>query len=209
MQVTPFAPCDLAGMYRVCLATGDAGADASPRYRDPELLGHVYAGPYPIADPTLTWVVSDSGGVAGYVVGTADSQAFSRWQEESWWPALRARYPLPEPGTAVDDGQDAEPPATRDHELVRTVHTGTRYDPAITDRYPAHLHIDLLPRAQSRGIGRQLIGTLVDALRARGVPGLHLSVSEQNTGGIAFYDRVGFTTLERQTWGRTLGRDLR
>lgn len=51
MQVRPFATCDLAGMYRVCLLTGDAGADATPVYRDPDLLGHVYAAPYPVADP--------------------------------------------------------------------------------------------------------------------------------------------------------------
>jgi ribosomal protein S18 acetylase RimI-like enzyme len=190
--------CDLPGMYRVCLLTGDAGTDATPVYRDPDLLGHVYAAPYPVADPSLTWVVTDDEGLCGYVVGTADSQAFARWQEESWWPALRERLPLP---AAADDG-------TKDHELLHTVHHGARYDSDVTDPYPAHLHIDLLPRAQGRGLGRTLITTLVDALRERGVPGLHLGVSEQNAGAIAFYDRVGFRTVAAHTWGRTLGMDL-
>ncbi len=185
-------------MYRVCLQTGDAGADATHVYRDPDLLGHVYAAPYPVADPTLTWVVTDDAGVVGYVVGTADSQAFARWQEASWWPPLRQRYPLREP-----DGR------TRDHELLGTVHHGATYDPAVTDPYPAHLHIDLLPRAQGQGLGRTLIATLADALRERGVPGLHLGVAEQNTGAIAFYGRVGFTTVATHPWGRTLGMDLR
>lgn len=186
-------------MYRVCLLTGDAGADGTRLYRDPDLLGHVYAGPYPVADPALTWVVTDALGVAGYVVGTADSQGFSRWEEEHWWPALRARYPL------RDDAGDG----TRDHEVLRTVHAGTRFDDALVERYPAHLHIDLLPRAQGAGLGRELIGRLTDALRARGVPGVHLGVSAQNPGAIAFYDRVGFTTVERHDWGLTLGIDLR
>lgn len=199
MQVRPFATCDLPGMYRVCRLTGDAGSDATGLYRDPELLGHVYAGPYPVADPGLTWVVTDADGLVGYVVGTADSQAFARWQEESWWPDLRARYPL----RPDDDG------GTRDHELLHTVHHGSRYDPAVTDRYPAHLHIDLLPRAQGGGLGRELIGRLAGALRERGVPGLHLGVSEQNAGAIAFYGRVGFTEHARHPWGRTLGMDLR
>jgi ribosomal protein S18 acetylase RimI-like enzyme len=186
-------------MYRVCLLTGDAGTDATAVYRDPDLLGHVYAAPYPVADPTLTWVVTDDdGAVVGYVVGTADSQAFARWQEAHWWPALRERLPL----RPAQDG-------TRDHELLHTVHHGGEYAAAVTDRYPAHLHIDLLPRAQGQGLGRVLITTLADALRDRGVPGLHLGVAAENTGAIAFYERVGFRTLDTHPWGRTLGMDLR
>lgn len=185
-------------MYRVCLLTGDAGTDATPVYRDPDLLGHVYAAPYPVADPTLTWVVTDDEGVVGYVVGTDDSQAFARWQEAHWWPALRERYPL----RPAQDG-------TRDHELLRTVHHGGEYAAEVTDRYPAHLHIDLLPRAQGQGLGRVLITTLADALRDRGVPGLHLGVAAENAGAIAFYGRVGFRTVDTHPWGRTLGMDLR
>ncbi|MFF1531266.1 GNAT family N-acetyltransferase [Cellulomonas sp. NPDC058312] len=200
MRLRAFATCDLPGMYRVCLLTGDAGSDATGVYRDPDLLGHVYAGPYPVADPGLTWVVTDdAGAVAGYVVGTADSQAFARWQEGSWWPALRERLPRPD---VVDDSR-------RDHELLRMVHDGATYDPAVTDAYPAHLHIDLLPHAQGRGLGRTLIATLAAALRERGVPGLHLGVSAANTGAIAFYDRVGFRPVATHDWGLTLGMDLR
>ncbi|MBD3779670.1 MULTISPECIES: GNAT family N-acetyltransferase [unclassified Cellulomonas] len=198
MQVRPFSTCDLAGMYRVCLLTGDVGADGTRFYRDPDLLGHVYAAPYPVADPGLTWVVTDEDGVAGYVVGTADSQAFARWQEDVWWPPLRERYPL-----------RPEVAGLRDHDLLRTIHDGSRYEEELTAAYPAHLHIDLLPRAQGRGLGRTLIETLTGALRGRGVPGVHLKVSEQNTGAIAFYARVGFHEVATAPWGRTLGMDLR
>jgi hypothetical protein len=219
-------------MYRVCRLTGAAGADASALYRDPELLGHVYCGPYPTADPGLTWVVTDDEGVAGYVVGTADTAGFAAWQESSWWPALRERYPLPdgtgpgpgagpdsaapgrrpgerggEPGPRTGTGPgvpssvEAAPfppavvdrPRTRDHELVRLLHAPPSADPAVVDRYPAHLHIDLLPRTQGRGLGRALIGRLTDALRERGVPGLHLGVDPANTGARAFYARLGLT----------------
>ena len=67
--------------------------------------------------------------------------------------------------------------------------------------YPAHMHIDLLPRLQGQGLGRALIETLADALRERGVPGLHLGVSTENPGAIAFYHRVGFVTLEELVLG--------
>jgi len=67
------------------------------------------------------------------------------------------------------------------------------------DEYPAHLHIDLLPRLQGQGIGRSLIATLVEALQERGVPGLHLTMDAANTGAAAFYERLGFTPLSSST----------
>lgn len=177
----PFHPSDLPGMYRVCLATGDAGGDATALYRDPELLAHVYCGPYPVADPGLTFVVVDEHGVAGYVVATADTEAFAAWCEASWWPALRERLPL-----ASDPGD-----GTRDHELLSHVRT----PPAAQapEGHPAHLHVDVLPRLQGQGWGRRLIAAVADALRARGVPGLHLVVDARNTRAVGFYEHVGLT----------------
>ena len=180
--IRPFHPSDLPALYRVCLLTGDAGADATGLYRDPDLLGHLYAGPYPIADPGLSFVVVDDDGVAGYIVATADTYRFERWLDSSWYPVLRAQHPL------LDDPQDG----TRDHVLARTIHEHVPADAPLFRRYPAHMHIDLLPRAQRKGLGRHLIDTLADALRERGVPGLHLGVDPRNVGGLAFYDRLGF-----------------
>lgn len=47
--VRPFQLFDLPGRYR--LQTGDSGRDATSLYRHPDVLAHVYAGPYPAADP--------------------------------------------------------------------------------------------------------------------------------------------------------------
>ena len=196
--IRPFHPSDLPALYRICLLTGDAGGDATPLYRDADLLGHVYLGPYPIADPGLTFVVVDELGPVGYIVATADSAAFDQWLERSWWPTLRARYPVRE------DPHDG----TEDHVLVGRIHDWTGGDPALFDRFPAHMHIDLLPRAQGQGLGRRLVETLSAALRERGVPGLYLGVSSSNEGAIAFYARMGFVEAQRHEWGRTLTLDL-
>ena len=193
----PFHPSDLPGMYRVCLLTGAAGQDASSLYRDPDLLAHVYCGPYPTADPGLTWVVVDAQGVAGYVVATADTAAFEDWCERAWWRALRDRYPRrPDPG----DG-------TEDHVLVARLHDPRPSRPPAAA--PAHLHIDLLPRVQGRGWGRRLITTLADELRVRGVPGVHLGVDVRNRRAVAFYGHLGFVTDTSYDWGRRMVLDLR
>ncbi|MEV7972260.1 GNAT family N-acetyltransferase [Cellulomonas sp. NPDC089187] len=196
MELRRFARCDLPGLYQVCLLTGAAGQDATADYRDPDLLGHLYAGAYPTADPSLTWVVRDEQGVAGYLVATDDSAAFAAWQEQHWWPELRERYPLPGTGLPAD------------LRAIETIHAGQPPRAELVERFPAHLHIDLLPRTQGRGMGRRLIETLVGELRARGVPGLQLGVAETNTGAIAFYERVGFDTASRHDWGRMLVMDL-
>ncbi|WP_369372460.1 GNAT family N-acetyltransferase [Promicromonospora sp. Populi] len=196
-----FEPFDLPGMYEVCLRTGDSGRDATALYRDPYLLGHVYAGPYPVADPRLTFVLADSLGVAGYVVATADTMAFERWLESSWWPVLRAQHPRSQ---AVDPGD-----GTQDWQRVAHLHDAGVTEDELYERYPAHLHIDLLPRAQGAGTGRRLMETLLAALRERGVPGVHLGVGSGNPGARAFYLRIGFHEERVAGWGSTMALDLR
>ncbi|MBO0898457.1 N-acetyltransferase [Cellulomonas sp. zg-ZUI222] len=191
-SMRPFHPSDLPGMYRVCLQTGAAGQDATSLYRDPDLLGHVYCGPYPVADPDLSLVVVDAQGVGGYVVATADTTAFDAWCERAWWPALRARLAL------RDDPGDG----TEDHVLVERIHHPDP-SPAPPDA-PAHLHIDLLPRLQGQGWGRRLIEGLADRLRDRGVPAVHLGVDARNTRAIAFYEHLGFRRDTTYPWGHRL-----
>ncbi len=71
--------------------------------------------------------------------------------------------------------------------------------------YPAHLHIDLLPRAQGRGLGRRMIATLLGALHARGVGGVHLEMSAFNERALGFYQHLGFHVLGRERDNLYLG----
>jgi ribosomal protein S18 acetylase RimI-like enzyme len=181
--IRPFHPSDLPAIYRVCLRTGDAGADASGQHADPDLIGHVWAGAYPVADPGLCWVVTDDGGVGGYLLATADTEGFSRWCTQHWWPALRERYPQTvDPGTLRTAADTA---------LVERLHHPPHE--AVPAGHPAHLHVDLLPRLQGRGLGRSLIETVLAELGRRAVPGVHLGTHPRNTGAVAFYTRLGFS----------------
>ncbi len=60
------------------------------------------------------------------------------------------------------------------------------------ERFPAHLHIDLLPEAQGQGLGRALLRDAATRLVAEGVPGIHLAYDSANPGAAAFYDRLGW-----------------
>ncbi len=182
--IRPYHPSDLYALYRICLLTGDSGADASQLYRDPELLGHFYAAPYAVHEPGLCFVVTHSGVPSGYVLGARNTLAFIDWCEREWFPILRTRYPAPPPDDHSPDAQ-----------IVRRFYSSRPADPWIAD-YPAHLHIDMLPVAQGQGLGRQLMTVFLDRLRELGVPGVQLGVGANNQRAIRFYARVGFEQLE-------------
>ena len=62
----------------------------------------------------------------------------------------------------------------------------------VDDRWPAHLHIDLLPKARGAGFGRGLVTRWLDTLRADGVAGCHLETWAENDGAVAFFEAMGF-----------------
>jgi ribosomal protein S18 acetylase RimI-like enzyme len=181
-------PADIEDLYRVCLQTADDGNDATALFSEPHLVGDVFAVPYAVLEPSLAFVAEDNAGVCGYIVGALDTSAFDRRLERDWWPALRIKYPEPTPEQAA-----ALPRIVR--LAVQDIHHPWLTPAELTDRYPSHLHINLLPRMQGRGMGRGLINALVAALREQGSPGLHLHVSLGNTRAMAFYGRVGFSRL--------------
>ncbi len=179
-------PMDLPGAYRVCLLTGDSGRDGTALFRNPELLGHVYVGPYIVGEPDFAFVVADAEGIAGYCLAAPDTRAFEAWCEREWWPRLRAQYPLP---------ADGAPAATPDGELVGLLHAPPTASDDVVREYPAHLHIDFLERARGRGLGRRLVEGQLDALRARGIAGCHLVVAPDNANAIEFYRHLGLAVV--------------
>lgn len=186
---------DIPALYRICLQTALNGGDASDFYGNPDLIGHIFAGPYAVGESTFGFVAADDLGVAGYVVCAADTAAFEQWAERDWWPALRARYPDPGPADVPDAGAQTATPTARDARLIRLIHHPSAADPRLYRDYPAHLHIDLLPRAQGTGAGRRLMAALVGELSARGVPGVFLGVGKANAHAVGFYRHLGFVTV--------------
>lgn len=197
MIVRPYRPDDVDALYDICLRTGAAGEDASAQYQDPRLLGEIYVGPYLRLEPELAFVVDD-GRPVGYVVGTRDTRSFEAACEREWWPALRERYPA---GTFPAESADAR--------LIELIHRPIAADHDVVAGYPSHLHIDLLPAAQGRGLGRVLMERLFETLRAAGSPGVHLGVGRSNDRAIGFYQRLGFEIFRRQRRSLIMARPLR
>jgi ribosomal protein S18 acetylase RimI-like enzyme len=188
---------DLAGAYRVCLLAGDAGRDATSLVRDPDLLGQIYVGPYVVGEPGLALVVADDLGVAGYCLAAADTRSWEAWARAEWWPVLRAHHPLP----AADD-------TSLDATLIRHFHDPAIAEDQVVDRYPAHLHIDLVERVRGAGFGRVLVAKQLDQLRGRGAAGVHLEVAAGNRNAIDFYRHLEFVVLHERDDALVMGLSL-
>ncbi|MFJ7990489.1 GNAT family N-acetyltransferase [Streptomyces sp. NPDC096351] len=190
MQGEPFVRryqgSDRAQLAEICVRTAHEGGDSSGMYPDPELMPTIFAYPYVELEPEFALVLDDGTGRAvGYVLGVPDTVAFVHRFRDEWLPVVSERFPVPEPdgGTAADM-------------MAGLLHSPERMVLSELAAYPAHLHIDVLPEWQGRGYGRVLMGSLLAALRERGVPAVHLCMVQANTGARAFYDRLGFELLD-------------
>ncbi|ALJ19411.1 GNAT family N-acetyltransferase [Microbacterium sp. No. 7] len=188
--IRPFRAGDEPAIAEICVRTADDGGDATGLLDDDALWPAMFALPYAARHPDLAFVAEVDGRVVGYVVGTDDTRRFEEWFAAEWWPAAGTRWPR--------DG------AGRQAELLAYADARGGAGP-YADDHPAHLHIDLLPEAQGRGLGRRLIATFVDALRRRGVPGVHLVASAGNAAAALFYPRVGFAPLPAPDGDRAFG----
>ena len=75
-------------------------------------------------------------------------------------------------------------------------------------KYPAHLHIDLLPEYQSGGYGSKMMQMLLEDLKSKNVKGLMLIAGAWNTGAIRFYKRNGFKMIFNKLGEAVMAIDL-
>ncbi|WP_138466199.1 GNAT family N-acetyltransferase [Poseidonocella sp. HB161398] len=190
-------PQDIARIYEICRRTAAAGKDGTAQFSDPDLPGLLFAGAYPVLEPDCAFVLDIGGQAAGYVIGTPDTAAFEARMEAEWWPQVRARVAQMELGAAEKDAMALERIAAPKRQM-----------PEILARFPAHLHINLLPEAQGGGWGRRLIETQLAHMRDQGARGLHLGLDPLNTAAAEFYRHLGFSDVSREgqvIYGMALG----
>ena len=193
MVIAPFnirrcEPRDVDAAYDVCLRTGDNGDDASRAFDDPMALGHIYVGPYLKLEPQLAFVLEDPQGVCGYALGALDSKTFYDAYLNQWLPEIRQRHPEP-------TGDPAR--WTRTQKVYFDYYHPEIFMPEPDSQYPSHLHIDLLPRARGRGLGRGMMNVLLAELTSKGSPGVHLGMGATNARAEQFYRKLGFHELAR------------
>lgn len=181
-----FRPADIDSLYSISLATGDSGRDAWHLYIDGRLIGHIYSAPYARFSPETAFVAEDEQGVGGYIVGVHDTAAFEARLEQDWWPGLRSIYPEPTgPSTQW----------TPDERRSFMIHHLRPTPDSLLQPYPAHLHMNLLPRLQGKGTATAMLDRWIETARKARVKGIHLSVNAGNHAALRFWPKRGFARL--------------
>jgi GNAT superfamily N-acetyltransferase len=74
----------------------------------------------------------------------------------------------------------------------------------LTARYPAHLHVNLAPKARNAGLGSLLVNGFISKAAKAGARGVHV-VTSRDARNVTFYNRNGFHESGSLSQG---GRDI-
>lgn len=195
--VRKFQEEDRPGLYHICLATGDSGANAVHLYDQKDMLGEIYVGPYLTFQPELSFTLIHDG-VAGYALAALDTSTFEDTLSTQWWPVILEKY----------NGRSPENFNDREKNLYRYLQNPPLRPKEIVKHYPSHLHIDLLEKAQGRGIGKAMMLLVLESLREQGSKGVHLGMGAQNARAFTFYTKLGFALLDKNDDEWTMGLKL-
>lgn len=124
--------------------------------------------------------------VVGYILGAPDTTAQKERYQGEIVPRIEAHWQTKKQKTMKDFKQYFVLRASERHLF-----------PGLLRDYPAHLHMNVHPDFQRRGIGRELMAAYEENLRQHGVPGYHLGVGAENALGINFYRKQGLEELDR------------
>ena len=185
-SIRSYKSADTSAAYEICLKTGNSGQDATHLFSDPLVLGHIYVGPYMEFEPQSVFILEDDQGPCGYIIGVLDSQTYYQWMHSEWLPKIRVDYKKP----------TGDPDTWNKTEKITNLLFQPESQRLFPD-FPAHLHIDLLSRAQGKGQGKLMMDRFIDYLRYNKISGVHLELSSKNDRAFNFYRKYGMQELDR------------
>jgi ribosomal protein S18 acetylase RimI-like enzyme len=183
MQIRKYQSKDKENCREVCHKTATA-----PKYvKSKDLVCLLYCDYYLDNEPNNCFVVADDDDNAvGYILSAEDQKQYDK--------AVR---PYLKKARKIDfvDG-------------LMPVFESIAFK-SLCKKYPAHLHIDILPIAQGQGYGSELVKALEAHLKSKGIKGVRLGVGGDNFGAHRFYERNGFILLKNLgSMGRVYGKEL-
>lgn len=165
-----------------------AGADSPTG----ELWGHaaseraVYLEPYVEHCPESLYLAERDGRLVGYLTGCPDPTAMPG-EDELIGRALSSPRVLLRPGTARFIGR-----SLGDVLSARIRREPTAFGELSDPRWPAHLHVNVLPEARGTGAAAALMDAWLAHLAALGVQGCYLQTLVENPRAVRSFAKAGF-----------------
>jgi ribosomal protein S18 acetylase RimI-like enzyme len=180
--IRQYAAGDREAVQDICYLTGYMGDSAERFWRHKKSFVEAWTSYYIDREPESLYVATRDDVVVGYLTGCVDTSLATK-TKGSITSLIRRHWLLFRPGTAGFFWRGIV-------DSIRYKNVAT--DEFIDERWPSHLHINLLPAARGSGLGRALVERWFDQLRQSGSPGCHLGTLVENTRAVVFFEKVGF-----------------
>lgn len=184
MEIRTFAENDRDELRELFGRVGE-GAPSASLWGHEESEAAVYLTPYVDLEPDSLFVAVVDGVLTGYLTGCLDSSVLPS-ESERMEQAIRKYRLFFRP----------RPAAFFARSMLDMVMSAVRREPTAAEfddpRWPAHLHMNLLPQVRGTGVGAALMNRWFDRLRETGSRGCHLQTLVENTRAVMFFERMGF-----------------
>ncbi len=169
IEIRKYEEKDFEGVRFTCL-----NSEGNPPEKEMcEFVLHIFCDYYIENEPENCFVLSNDGKAVGYVICAENFSEFYEIYKNKYMPQIMR----------MDKG------------MVNWAKEAYHLQEKFQRKYPAHLHIDILPEFQRSGWGGKLINTLCQRLKAKGIKGVMLTTGTANETANNFYKKHGFTHL--------------
>ncbi|MBQ8575312.1 MAG: GNAT family N-acetyltransferase [Clostridia bacterium] len=182
--IRPAEDKDLKNIEYICRMT--AGPEARKREDVGKKIALTYSTYYARAEQETSFVLDDEGKAVGYILCAPD---FTRYIKDYRKNEVKKLWGIEKKQSII------------------AYFLPLGYLP-FKNKYPAHLHIDLLDEYQGKGYGSQMMKTLLAKLKEMKLPGVMLIVDKDNEGAQRFYKRAGFRKIASAFGGVVMARKL-
>ncbi len=196
--IRPYQPADKNAIRELCCDTGHAGKPIDGVFPDREIFADFWTGYYTDHEPDAIWIAEIDGRVAGYVTGCFDENQRQRVMSTQILPRLLGKMFLKglfwesRVWSLIGSAMFPKKPEKMETYFPR--------DPRC-----AHLHINIAPGAQGKGVGTLLIHQLEEQARSKGITMLLAETREDNVPANRFFERLGFHVQELRKGFRVRG----
>jgi ribosomal protein S18 acetylase RimI-like enzyme len=188
ITIRPYQHIDRQAVRDICYRTGYMGDPIKSQWADEASFANLFTSYYTDREPESALVAERNDVVIGYLLGCRDTGR-STSPARTFLAQFLTRFLALRPGTAQFIRRSIADTAT---DVVHHEKPPVRL---IDPRWPAHLHINLLPDARRHGAGRNLVQEWLQTLERDGAPGCHLETLAENTSAIAFFKSCGFAPI--------------
>jgi ribosomal protein S18 acetylase RimI-like enzyme len=183
VKVRTFVENDRAELRDLFRRAGE-GAPTASLWGHEESEAAVYLTPYMDLEPDSLLVADVGGALTGYLTGCLDSTQFPTETQRIEQAIRKYRLMLRgKPAAFLARGIfDVAISA------IRRVPTAAGFE---DPRWPAHLHINVIPQVRGAGVGTALMNHWFDRIRQTGSKGCHLQTLVENPRAVHFFERMG------------------